>query len=223
MRRVWWSAYATVYDWLWAGPITDRLAGIVSAPVTRAPGVVLDAGAGTGSMTAGLNILGHTVIGIDTSHAMLSRAARRPGSRVVADAARPPFRPGSIDTIIAGNLLHLCPAPDRVLDALAALLRPGGRLIACWPCDEVGPWRIARAERAHGAGMGGVVARLIVRLMVGVSALATGSVARNPATQVLDGVGATASKRGLAQTHEIVLDGLQHLVVLAYRNDTVAT
>jgi SAM-dependent methyltransferase len=217
--RWFWSGYAAVYDWLWAGPITDRLAGIVTGLVGSAPGIVLDAGTGTGMMTAGLGAQGHTVIGIDASHAMLTRAARRAGSWVVADAARPPFDHGSVDTVIAANLLHLCPAPDAVLQALAALLRPAGRLIVCWPCDDVGPWRIARAELAHHAGIG-VIARLTVRLIVAMSALVTGSVRRNPAEHVLDAVRAVAAKHNLARTHEVVLGGLQHLIVLDRKNDT---
>jgi SAM-dependent methyltransferase len=217
MVRWFWSGYAAVYDWLWASPISDRLAGIVTEQVGPAPGIVLDAGTGTGMMTAGLCARGHTVIGIDASHAMLTRAARRPGSWVVADVARAPFGHGSVNTVIAGNLLHLCPDPSAVLQVLAALLRPGGRLIVCWPCDEVGPWRIAKAELAHHARIG-VVARLAVRLMVAMLALVTGSVRRNPAEQILDAVRATACEHNLAQTHELVLDGLQHLIVLDREN-----
>jgi ubiquinone/menaquinone biosynthesis C-methylase UbiE len=208
-----------VYDWLWAGPITDRLAAIISGLVEPAPGIVLDVGTGTGMMTAGLAASGHTVIGIDASHAMLTRAVRRAGSWVVADAARPPFDHRSVDTVIAGNLLHLCPAPDAVLQALAALLRPAGRLIVCWPCDDVGLWRIAKAELGHHAVIG-VVARLTVRLIVAMSALVTGSVRRNPAEHVLDAVRAAASKHNLVQTHEVVLSGLQHLIVLDRKNDS---
>ncbi|MFE9959226.1 class I SAM-dependent methyltransferase [Micromonospora sp. NPDC005299] len=216
--RWWWSGYAAVYDWLWAGPITDGLAETIRTQAAPVSGPVLDAGTGTGLIAARLASLG-SVIGIDSNLAMLTRAARRPGIWMVAQAERPPLEPGSVATVVAANLIHLCREPDAVLDALAVLLCPGGRLIVSWPADEVGAWRIARAERASGAGLGKTGARFAVRVAVAVSAAGTGSVRRTPTHRVLGAIRSVAATRGLRDTHDTALDGLQRLAVLSRPTD----
>ena len=55
----------------------------------------------------------------------------------VADATAPPLPPRSAAWVHAGNLLDMAEAgPFAVLDALAALLQPGGLLTLCTPWDE---------------------------------------------------------------------------------------
>jgi len=210
----WWSGYARLYDWLWAGPISDALGEAIRARTAPSYGTVLDAGAGTGLIAPVLAGLG-PLVGIDSNRAMLAQARRRPGTWILADAAHPPFRPDTMTTIVSANVLHLCRTPDAVLAALADLLRPAGRLILCWPPDEVGSWHVARAERTRGTGLATVAARLAVRLIFAVLAVGPGSVRRAPTPRLLAMVRAVADGRGLRHTHEIVLDGLQHLVVLS--------
>ncbi|HET8659200.1 MAG TPA: class I SAM-dependent methyltransferase [Micromonosporaceae bacterium] len=125
------------------------------------PGVLLDAGSGTGLLTTQIAGSGR-VVGMDRSPSMLTRAARRPGQWLLADVRRPPFAPQSLGAVVAANLVHLGGRPYEVVEALASLVRPGGRLLLCWPCDKTGA--IAAAQ---------------------------------------------------IHTHAVVLDGLQHVVVLA--------
>ncbi len=113
----------------------DRAAGLATA----ADGVVLDAGTGAGTY---LEHLGPTVVGLDASAGMLTRARRRGVPLVRADLERLPFAPASLGGAWARNsYLHL---PHEALPlALAELhraLRPGSRLVASFitgPDDHV--------------------------------------------------------------------------------------
>ena len=102
--------------------------------VSLAPGVVLDAGAGTGHATRSLRkrYPKSTVIALDFSEGMLRRARRqrewlRPFQRVCAAAERLPFKDGSIDLIFSNLLLQWCD-PERVFPEMRRVLKPGGLL-----------------------------------------------------------------------------------------------
>lgn len=107
----------------------------VSAALGLEPGMqVLDAGCGTGEMLgrwreqvgpAGL------VIGLDLAQAHLARARAKhvPALLLQADAAQPALRPGSFDLVWSLNTINHLRAPQVGIGALAALLKPGGRLV----------------------------------------------------------------------------------------------
>jgi SAM-dependent methyltransferase len=62
---------------------------------------------------------------------MLDRAAERlPGRIVQGDVLAPPFRPGAAAAVVAVHVLHLVGDLAGAVHAAAALLRPGGRLVA---------------------------------------------------------------------------------------------
>ena len=96
---------------------------------------VLDAGCGTGSLSAVLAGLGHQVTGIDFSPAMIALArakAQAEGHTIafaVMDAARPRLGPGQFDAVLCRHLLWALPEPALVLRRWAALLRPAGRVV----------------------------------------------------------------------------------------------
>lgn len=94
---------------------------------------VLDAGCGSGPLTAALRDRGAVVTGFDGSPAMIDLARRRLGDGVplhVADLARPlPFPDGAFDDVVASLVLHYLEDWVAPLTEVRRVLRPGGRLI----------------------------------------------------------------------------------------------
>jgi len=210
----WWAGYARVYDRLWRGPLTDRLAGEIQYWLGPDAGRVLDAGTGTGLILGRLGRVGE-VVGMDASEAMLKRAGRRhSGLLVQGDVHRPPFAAGTFDTVVAANVLHLSGNPDSVVNALLPLVRPGGRLVFCWPCDQTGPWQLHRSERAYGARTVEALLRLFLRYAVGLSAALARGPRRVPTAQLFDAIDRAIAAGGVGHASEVVLDNLTHLVIL---------
>jgi trans-aconitate 2-methyltransferase len=131
---------------------------------------VLDAGCGTGRVTAALleRLPRGEVVAVDGSPAMVQQARERLGPRVdvrVADLTELELSP-PVDAILSTATFHWIADHDRLFERLHAVLRPGGRLVAqCggegniaavraaigrvgepslegWP----GPWRFASPE-----------------------------------------------------------------------------
>jgi malonyl-CoA O-methyltransferase len=99
------------------------------------PRVVIDLGAGTGHASAALKrrYRKSRVIAVDLAPGMLAESARRstlfhPLDAVVADAARLPFRDGSVDIVFSNLMLQWCNDPDAVFAECRRVLRPGGLL-----------------------------------------------------------------------------------------------
>lgn len=109
-------------------PATLALAGDVSGRR------VLDAGCGSGPLSAALRDRGAVVTGIDASAGMLALARRRLGDDVALHLAdlrdRLPFTDGAFDDVVASLVLHYLEDWGPTLAELRRVLRPGGRLIA---------------------------------------------------------------------------------------------
>jgi ubiquinone/menaquinone biosynthesis C-methylase UbiE len=96
---------------------------------------VLDIGCGTGSLSILLAELGHRVIGVDLSPAMidLARAKAQKEQQAiqfhVMDAAFPDFPNQKFDAILCRHLLWTLPEPAKVLQRWIKLLKPKGRLV----------------------------------------------------------------------------------------------
>ncbi|MEV6028775.1 class I SAM-dependent methyltransferase [Streptomyces sp. NPDC052036] len=95
---------------------------------------ILDAGCGSGPLSAALRDRGAVVTGIDASAGMLALARRRLGDDValhVVDLSDPlPFADGAFDDVVASLVLHYLQDWGPTLAELRRVLRPGGRLIA---------------------------------------------------------------------------------------------
>ena len=92
---------------------------------------ILDVGCGTGHLTARLAESDAFVTGLDRSLAMLAEARKNyPGLTLVAeDATRMAFaRP--FDAVFSNAALHWILDAERVVERIAACLRPGGRFVA---------------------------------------------------------------------------------------------
>ena len=106
------------------------------------PGRVLELGAGTGKLTAGVVKLGHEVIATDPSAEMLGHVARVAPSarRIVAAAEQIPLPSSSVDVVLAAQALHWFDR-ERALPEIARVLRPGGVLGTIWNTgDFTVPW-----------------------------------------------------------------------------------
>ena len=94
---------------------------------------ILDAGCGSGPLSAALRDRGAIVTGIDRSAGMLEQARRRLGDDAdlqVAELGSPlPFPDGTFDDVTASLVLHYLPDWGPALAELRRVLRPGGRLI----------------------------------------------------------------------------------------------
>jgi len=117
----------------WGGVVLDRL------PLAGDE-TVLDAGCGSGRVTEALaeRLPRGQVVALDASMSMLDEARRRLarfGDRityVVADLGRPVTLPADepVDAILSTATFHWVPDHAALFRHLAAILRPGGRLVA---------------------------------------------------------------------------------------------
>jgi SAM-dependent methyltransferase len=108
-------------------PATLALAGDVAGRR------ILDAGCGSGPLSAALRDRGAIVTGFDSSAGMLELARRRLGGDAdlhLADLGRPlPFTDGAFDDVVASLVLHYLEDWTAPLAELRRVLKPGGRLI----------------------------------------------------------------------------------------------
>ena len=95
---------------------------------------ILDAGCGSGPLSAALRDRGAVVTGIDASARMVALARRRLGDDVALHVVdlrdRLPFADGAFDDVVASLVLHYLEDWGPTLAELRRVLRPGGRLIA---------------------------------------------------------------------------------------------
>jgi len=128
---------ATTYDRI-ADPMARWGTALLERLRLRGDETVLDAGCGSGRVTERLleRLPRGRVVALDASEAMLVEAARRLaafGDRVTfvrADLGRPLPLADPVDAILSSATFHWVPDHDALFDNLAAVLRPGGPLIA---------------------------------------------------------------------------------------------
>ncbi|HEX9550059.1 MAG TPA: methyltransferase domain-containing protein [Candidatus Limnocylindrales bacterium] len=120
---------------------------------------VLDAGCGSGRVTEALaeRLPNGRVVALDASPAMLEEARRRLarfGDRVTfvqADLGLPLPIDGPVDAILSTATFHWVPDHDALFRNLAAVIRPGGRLVA--QCGGIGNIEsVRRIARTVGDG-----------------------------------------------------------------------
>lgn len=138
----------------------------------RVTGRVLDVGCGAGRHAVHLMAKGHDVIGVDPSPGAVDVASSR-GVTVIQGTIDDLTASGTFDTaLLMGNNLGLLEGGERgrqVLDRLAALVRPGGRLIGSGvdPSTESDPEHLAyqAGNRARGRMPGQLRIRIRYRCL----------------------------------------------------------
>ena len=108
--------------------------------VSHHPSSICDVGCGSGEILHRLRGMGHRVLGVDPAEPARRRAAQLAVPVIDATAEEPVNVPvGEFDVVIARHSLEHCTDPVRAFDTLAALVRPGGRLVCATPnCDSIG-------------------------------------------------------------------------------------
>ncbi|GAB3665162.1 class I SAM-dependent methyltransferase [Nocardioides korecus] len=118
---------SNLYNAYYERPEILRLAGDVAGLS------VLDAGCGSGPLTAALRDRGAVVTGFDVSAGMVDLARARLGDDVdlqVLDLAGPlPYADAQFDLVTASLVLHYLPDWAAALTELRRVLRPGGRVL----------------------------------------------------------------------------------------------
>ncbi len=106
---------------------TAQIAGLLGLPH---PGRLLDAGGGTGRISAGLGRWIARRVVADVSAGMLRQAAAWPDlSPAQAETERLPFADGSFDRILLIDALHHVADAAQTAAELWRVLKPGGRLL----------------------------------------------------------------------------------------------
>jgi SAM-dependent methyltransferase len=122
-----------------------------------APGPrVLDLGAGTGKLTAGLVALGAEVTAVEPDPEMRGELRRAlPDVRALEGGAEAiPLPDGSVDAVLAGNAMHWFDM-DVAGPEIARVLAPGGTLAGLWnTLDDRVDWIAGLAEVSGPAAIG---------------------------------------------------------------------
>jgi len=136
------------------GEFYDHVARYRQASRLAAGQTVLDLGFGDGYGSMMLAVRAHSVVAIDVSEEAARSASRRHRAvnlRFIAmDAMRLGFRPGQFDVICAFEVIEHVEDRERFCADVAAILRPGGRVVLSTPNKRIfSPGMAAPANRFH--------------------------------------------------------------------------
>jgi demethylmenaquinone methyltransferase/2-methoxy-6-polyprenyl-1,4-benzoquinol methylase len=117
------------------GPSQRRAVATLGEAVDLSGARVVEVGCGPGARLAGLDRRvgdAGAVVGVDAAAGMVAQARGRGGQVVRGDARRLPLASGSVDAVLALDVLELFSRADlaAVLDEVRRVLRPEGRLCA---------------------------------------------------------------------------------------------
>ena len=130
-----YARWAPIYDLVF-GPVFRRGRRAAIAAAEDVGGRILEVGVGTGISLAGYSSR-NRIVGVDISEPMLAKARRRVATlgldhieRIdVMDAEDLAFDDDSFDVAVAQYVITAVPHPERALDELARVVRPGGEII----------------------------------------------------------------------------------------------
>jgi ubiquinone/menaquinone biosynthesis C-methylase UbiE len=130
-----YSLAASVYEqWHWFQFWRQNEAPLVREwGSSLTPGLVLDAGSGTGVYRSDLRNAGHRVIAVDLSYEMLRiQQERYSGAMVVAaDVRNLPLKSGSVDNILSTRVLSHIADPVHVFSEFARVSKRSSQFLLC--------------------------------------------------------------------------------------------
>ncbi|MCX8205171.1 MAG: methyltransferase domain-containing protein [Candidatus Nezhaarchaeota archaeon] len=136
VRRYWDDRGAQIYDRLTEWTNREKLKSTLLRHLNvDKDGVVLDLGTGTGLLALLLAEVGYRrIIGLDINEHML-RVAKRKLARysvelVQGDGMRLPIADGSVDAVVSKSALWMMPSPERAVEEMVRVTRPGGLVLA---------------------------------------------------------------------------------------------
>ncbi len=132
-----WDRWARFYDLAERSNRAVNRAAAARVGSLVPPGArVLDCAAGTGEFSLAAAARAEAVLCTDLSLPMLDQARRKAKKRGMnnisfarRDVTALSDRDGSFDAVIAANVLHLLPEPEKAVRELWRVAAPGGRLI----------------------------------------------------------------------------------------------
>lgn len=136
---------APLYDRVIGPPDPARLRALLDLPIA---GRLLDAGGGTGRVTAQLRGLAGELVLLDQSLPMLRQAQAKGLSPLRGDVRRLPFPDASFERVVVVDALHHFVDARAAVADLLRVLKPGGRLVIEEPDIAHGAVKlVALAER----------------------------------------------------------------------------
>ena len=131
-----WNKISPVYD-LFENVYNRKVykgTGVKAAEFISGSDRVLECACGTGAITVSIAKKCRELVATDFAEGMLKRAAKkcRKLSNVSfgkADITDLKFEDRSFDKVVAGNVIHLLPEPEKALHELERVVRPGGKII----------------------------------------------------------------------------------------------
>ena len=112
----------------------------------------LDLGCGRGFWLRRMEAAGMAPVGLEYDPVRAVDALRQ-APTAAGDAARLPFRTGSIDLVLSIHVLHHLPDPEAVLVEVKRVLRPGGYLVLAETVEDNPVIRLGRRVHPHWDGV----------------------------------------------------------------------
>lgn len=118
------------------GDSGEKLTSVFVELVKKLDGVnsICDLGCGNGHITGRLAALGYKVIGVDASTSGIQLARRTyPGVEFIEALIDDELKLGHFDLVISSDVIEHMYRPSALLEASAALLKPGGQILLGTP------------------------------------------------------------------------------------------
>ena len=151
VQRYGWDLASDHYEALWQTQLADARSELLVRTALRAGEKVLDVACGTGQVSfAAARAVGPTgrIVGVDVSGRMIDAARKRAETGQVVntnflrmDAEQLGLPDGQYDAALCALGLMYLPYPERALNEMRRVLRPGGRLaLAVWGSQSKCGW-----------------------------------------------------------------------------------